>query len=46
MDATAPPVEPAFPRGGAAEIRLEGISKVFPDGTVWVAVLDLTLAAV
>jgi osmoprotectant transport system ATP-binding protein len=29
----------------AAEIRLEGISKVFPDGTVGVAELDLTFAA-
>ena len=29
----------------AAEIRLEGISKVFADGTVGVAELDLTFAA-
>ncbi|MCW2742900.1 MAG: opuCA [Blastococcus sp.] len=31
--------------GAAAEIRLEGVSKVYPDGTVGVAELDLTFAA-
>jgi osmoprotectant transport system ATP-binding protein len=31
--------------GGAPEIRLEGVSKVYPDGTVGVAELDLTFAA-
>ena len=45
MDATAPAVEPALPRGGGAEIRLEGLSKIYPDGTVGVAELDLTFAA-
>ncbi|MDK3257291.1 ABC transporter ATP-binding protein [Blastococcus capsensis] len=44
MDATAPPPSPA--RGGGAEaIRLEGVSKVYPDGTVGVQELDLTFAA-
>jgi osmoprotectant transport system ATP-binding protein len=37
---------PAAPSAGAAEeIRLEGVSKVYPDGTVAVAELDLTFAA-
>jgi osmoprotectant transport system ATP-binding protein len=31
--------------GTAEEIRLEGVSKVYPDGTVGVAELDLTFAA-
>jgi osmoprotectant transport system ATP-binding protein len=31
--------------GSAEEIRLEGIGKVYPDGTVGVAELDLTFAA-
>jgi osmoprotectant transport system ATP-binding protein len=31
--------------GSAAEIRLEGVSKVYADGTVGVAELDLTFAA-
>jgi osmoprotectant transport system ATP-binding protein len=31
--------------GDAPEIRLEGVSKVYPDGTVGVAELDLTFAA-
>jgi osmoprotectant transport system ATP-binding protein len=31
--------------GSAEEIRLEGVSKVYPDGTVGVAELDLTFAA-
>ncbi|WP_137159149.1 betaine/proline/choline family ABC transporter ATP-binding protein [Blastococcus sp. CCUG 61487] len=44
MDATAPPPSPAGP-GGAEEIRLEGLSKVYADGTVGVADLDLTFAA-
>jgi osmoprotectant transport system ATP-binding protein len=43
VDATGPPA-PAT-TGGAEEIRLEGVSKVFPDGTVGVAELDLTFAA-
>ena len=48
MDATAQkgraakhPAEPST----AEEIRLEGVSKVYPDGTVGVAELDLTFAA-
>ncbi|NYJ06071.1 ABC transporter ATP-binding protein [Petropleomorpha daqingensis] len=47
MDATAPPGHIATPQdaGGAEEIRLEGISKVYADGTVGVAELDLTFAA-
>ena len=44
MDATAPPRSPARPGGGEA-IRLEGVTKVFADGTVGVAELDLTFAA-
>lgn len=44
MDATAPPPPPA-PPGGAEEIRLEGVSKVYDDGTIGVAELDLTFAA-
>ncbi|MCW2509138.1 MAG: opuCA [Modestobacter sp.] len=46
MDATAPPARPASVAGSAAEeIRLEGVSKVYPDGTVAVRELDLTFAA-
>ncbi|MGY1707189.1 ABC transporter ATP-binding protein [Geodermatophilus sp. SYSU D00697] len=49
MDATAATSAPttAAPAGSGAaqEIRLEGVSKVFPDGTVGVAELDLTFAA-
>jgi osmoprotectant transport system ATP-binding protein len=48
VDATAPPSGAANPPDGdvaAEEIRLEGVSKVFPDGTVGVAELDLTFAA-
>ncbi len=44
MDATAPPSSPAA-HGSAEEIRLEGVSKVYADGTVGVAELDLTFAA-
>jgi len=44
VDGTAPPPSPAA-RGGAEEIRLEGVSKVYADGTVGVAELDLTFAA-
>ncbi|SFE11293.1 ABC transporter ATP-binding protein [Blastococcus tunisiensis] len=44
MDATSSPPSPAAP-GGAEEIRLEGVSKVYADGTVGVAELDLTIAA-
>jgi osmoprotectant transport system ATP-binding protein len=55
VDATAdgrPPATSALdgdPRrpgaGGAEEIRLEGVSKTYPDGSVGVAELDLTFAA-
>jgi osmoprotectant transport system ATP-binding protein len=42
----APPTAPrSAPVGGAEEIRLDGVSKVYPDGTVGVAELDLTFAA-
>jgi osmoprotectant transport system ATP-binding protein len=44
VDATAAPARPA-PSGGAEEIRLEGVSKVYADGTVGVQELDLTFAA-
>jgi osmoprotectant transport system ATP-binding protein len=36
--------DPANAGGGAEEIRLDGVSKVYPDGTVGVAQLDLTFA--
>jgi ABC-type proline/glycine betaine transport system ATPase subunit len=51
VDATAAPSSPrsaspgAGSAGGAPGIRLEGVSKVYPDGTVGVAELDLTFAA-
>jgi osmoprotectant transport system ATP-binding protein len=48
VDATAPashPARPAQDPAAAAEIRLEGVSKVYADGTVGVAELDLTFAA-
>ncbi|WP_347059236.1 ATP-binding cassette domain-containing protein [Blastococcus sp. HT6-30] len=51
MDATSSPTPPPPPAaspseaGGAAEIRLEGVSKVYADGTVGVEELDLTFAA-
>jgi osmoprotectant transport system ATP-binding protein len=46
VDATARPSRTASASpGSAAEIRLEGVSKVYPDGTVGVAELDLTMAA-
>ncbi len=48
MDATAQHARSATPPAAsstAEEIRLEGVSKVFPDGTVGVAELDLTFAA-
>ncbi len=48
MDATAHAAGPARRPdggGGAEEIRLEGVSKVYADGTVGVAELDLTFAA-
>ena len=48
MDATAassPPRTPDRTAGEAPEIRLEGVSKVYADGTVGVAELDLTFAA-
>ncbi|MGY1621256.1 ABC transporter ATP-binding protein [Geodermatophilus sp. SYSU D00965] len=47
MDATATAASPTDTarEGGAQEIRLEGVSKVYPDGTVGVAELDLTFAA-
>jgi osmoprotectant transport system ATP-binding protein len=44
VNATAQAGGPASSRP-AAEIRLEGVSKVYPDGTVGVAELDLTFAA-
>jgi osmoprotectant transport system ATP-binding protein len=44
VDATAPPPSSAV-TGGAEEIRLEGVSKVYADGTVGVQELDLTFAA-
>ena len=48
MDATAQAHRPAratVASGTAEEIRLEGVSKVYDDGTVGVAELDLTFAA-
>ncbi|MGY2001973.1 ABC transporter ATP-binding protein [Blastococcus sp. SYSU DS1024] len=45
MDATAHTRPIANASGDAAEIRLEGVSKVYEDGTVGVAELDLTFAA-
>jgi osmoprotectant transport system ATP-binding protein len=48
VDATAqPPRSASSPAGSgtAAEIRLDGVSKVYADGTVGVAELDLTFAA-
>ncbi|QXG74826.1 ATP-binding cassette domain-containing protein [Modestobacter sp. L9-4] len=46
MDATAPSSSPAPTQGsGAEEIRLDGVSKTYPDGTVGVRELDLTFAA-
>jgi osmoprotectant transport system ATP-binding protein len=44
VDATALDSTAAAP-GGAEEIRLEGVSKVYDDGTVGVAELDLDIAA-
>jgi osmoprotectant transport system ATP-binding protein len=47
VDATARSAAPAGSRDGrtAEEIRLDRVSKVYPDGTVGVAELDLTFAA-
>jgi osmoprotectant transport system ATP-binding protein len=48
VNATAPAADGAGSAGAggsAAEIRLEGVSKVYADGTVGVAELDLTFAA-
>ncbi|RZU34303.1 ABC transporter ATP-binding protein [Blastococcus saxobsidens] len=45
MDATAHTPPPATATGEALEIRLDGVSKVYADGTVGVAELDLTFAA-
>ncbi|WNV76243.1 ATP-binding cassette domain-containing protein [Geodermatophilus sp. DSM 44513] len=47
MDATAAAASLRVPDpgGSAPEIRLEGVSKVYPDGTVGVAELDLAFAA-
>ena len=47
MDATATSSPPAavVANSGAQEIRLEGVRKEFPDGTVAVEHLDLTCAA-
>jgi osmoprotectant transport system ATP-binding protein len=46
VDATAAPHPEGTVSGGSAqEIRLEGVSKTYPDGTVGVQELDLTFAA-
>jgi ABC-type proline/glycine betaine transport system ATPase subunit len=48
VDATAQALRQASDTAdpaNAAEIRLEGVSKVYADGTVGVAELDLTFAA-
>ena len=45
MDATAAPARSSPPDGSAQEIRLEGVSKVYADGTAGVQELDLTFAA-
>jgi osmoprotectant transport system ATP-binding protein len=48
VDATAQahrPARPTVSSGTAEEIRLEGVSKTYDDGTVGVAELDLTFAA-
>jgi osmoprotectant transport system ATP-binding protein len=45
VDATAPSAHARAEPTGSAEIRLDGVSKVYPDGTVGVAELDLTFAA-
>ncbi len=46
MDGNRHRDQPPAPAGtGGEEIRLEGVSKVYPDGTVGVAELDLTFAA-
>ncbi|SEK45156.1 osmoprotectant transport system ATP-binding protein [Blastococcus sp. DSM 46786] len=45
MDATAHAPRSASGSGEAVEIRLDGVSKVYADGTVGVAELDLTFAA-
>ncbi len=54
MDGTATPASPTtsarirdagIASGGAEAIRLDGVSKVYPDGTVAVRELDLTFAA-
>jgi osmoprotectant transport system ATP-binding protein len=49
VNASATALSPAAPApaatGGAEEIRLEGVSKVYDDGTVGVQELDLTFAA-
>jgi osmoprotectant transport system ATP-binding protein len=46
VDATAPsPAASPVSSAAAEEIRLEGVSKVYADGTVGVAELDLTFAA-
>ena len=49
MNATAPALSAAAPTpiatGGAEEIRLDGVSKVYADGTVGVQDLNLTFAA-
>ena len=38
-------MEPNLSQGTAERIRLEGVSKRYPDGTVAVAELDLTVPA-
>jgi osmoprotectant transport system ATP-binding protein len=48
VDATSPTADvttASIPTGSAEEIRLEGVSKVYPDGSVGVRELDLVFAA-
>jgi osmoprotectant transport system ATP-binding protein len=45
MNATAPSGEPGGSSAGGAMIRLEGVGKRYPDGTVAVHELDLEVAA-
>jgi len=45
VDATAPARHAGTDGSGAEEIRLEGVGKVYADGTVGVRALDLTFAA-
>jgi osmoprotectant transport system ATP-binding protein len=48
VDATSPTAgttTASIPTGGGEEIQLEGVSKVYPDGSIGVRELDLTFAA-